>query len=222
MNPDPLPRLPRRAVLKLLSASAAYFGTRSLSEAASPTPQAKATELPKGYGTDPNLTRVYTPGDLWPLTFDPVHRRTAVALADVIFPEDHLGPAASALRVADFIDEWISAPYPTQVSDRAVILEGLGWLEIESERRFKTGFPKLSIQQQQEICDDIAWAPSAAPQFRKAAHFFHRFRNVAAGAYYSTAEGWKSIGYVGNQPMPSFPGPPPEVLSRLGLEQTIA
>jgi hypothetical protein len=221
MNPEPLPRLPRRAVLKMLSVGAVYLGTRPLSDAVAQNAPVPETATVPGYGSDPNVTRVYAPGDLWPLTFDPLQRRTAVDLADVIFPADHFGPAASTLRVADYIDEWISAPYPVQKGDRTVILEGLAWLEGESQTRFKAGFEGITSEQQRQICDDIAWAPTAQPQFRKAAHFFHRFRNIAAGAYYGTAEGWKAIGYIGNQPMQSFPGPPPEVLERLGLEQTI-
>ena len=53
------------------------------------------------------------------------------------------------------------------------------------------------------------------------ASFFSRFRSLAAGAYYGTPEGWKAIGYIGNIPLPSFDGPPPEVLAKLGVEQTV-
>ena len=51
--------------------------------------------------------------------------------------------------------------------------------------------------------------------------FFARFRGLAAGAYFATPPGWKAIGYVGNIPLASFAGPPPEVLARLGVEQTV-
>ena len=44
---------------------------------------ASATE---GYGTDPDLTKIYQPGELWPLTLTEVQRRTAAALCDVIIP----------------------------------------------------------------------------------------------------------------------------------------
>jgi hypothetical protein len=45
---------------------------------------------------------------------DDSQRRLVTFLADLILPEDEYGPAASALRVPDFIDEWVSAPYPKQ------------------------------------------------------------------------------------------------------------
>ena len=65
-----------------------------------------------GYGTDPDLMKFYKPGDLWPLTFSEEQHRAVAALCDVIIPADDKSPGASSLGVPDFIDEWISAPYP--------------------------------------------------------------------------------------------------------------
>ncbi len=56
-----------------------------------------------------------------------------------------------------------------------------------------------------------------ADAHKKGFDFFKLFRDRAAGGCYSTPEGWKAIGYVGNLPMAEFPGPPPEVLKHLGL-----
>jgi hypothetical protein len=72
----------------------------------------------KGYGSDPDLSKFYQPGDFWPLTFNPAHRETAAALADLILPADHLGPAASKVRVPEYLDESVSAPYPPQPKSR--------------------------------------------------------------------------------------------------------
>ncbi len=143
------------------------------------------------------------------------------ALADVIVPHDALGPAASEVGVPAMIDEWISAPYPQQRNDRPIVLEGIAWLEAESIQRFGKTFSELQDGQKQAICDDICYAPSAQKEFRKAAHFFDRFRSLCASAYYATPEGWKAIGYVGNIPLASFDGPPAEVLRMLGVEQTV-
>ncbi|RYD65311.1 MAG: gluconate 2-dehydrogenase subunit 3 family protein [Verrucomicrobiaceae bacterium] len=184
------------------------------------TPQS-APPMAKGYGSDPDLTKLYKPGDVWPLTLSEKERKAAIALADVIFPADDLGPAASTLRVADYIDEWVSAPYPAQQKDRPVILEGLGGLDAQAQKRFTKDFADLNIEQQSAICDDICWPADAKPEFRKAAQFFVLFRSLAAGAYYGTPEGWKALGYVGNVALATFDGPPPEVLERLGLEQTV-
>jgi hypothetical protein len=218
-------RLSRRTVFKWFAATAAaiQLGDFSLAPGAE-APAAGATPFPpvvKGYGTDPKLNATYNPGDFWPLTLSVAQRRAATALADVIIPADKLGPAASAVRVPDFIDEWVSAPYPNHQKDRELIVPGLAWLDAESRKRFAAVFAELKPEQQAAICDDICSIARAQVQFAKPAAFFSRFRGMAAGAYYATPEGWRAIGYVGNIPLPSFDGPPPEVLARLGVEQTV-
>ncbi len=202
-------RLTRREVLAFFTAALA----------ASQLPA--FAQVPKGYGTDPDLTKLHTPGDVWPLTFSAAEKKAATALADVIFPADHIGPAASALRVSDYIDEWISAPYPQQQGERPVILEGLAWLDAEAQRRFTKDFAALTSEQHRAICDDICWPADAKPAFAKAAQFFVQFRALSAAAYYGTPDGWKAIGFIGNIPLPTFDGPPKEVLEKLGLEQTV-
>jgi hypothetical protein len=185
-----------------------------------PTPPGHP-DVPKGYGTDPNLVDIHQPGDLWPLTFTAAQRKTVTALADLILPKDELGPAASAVGVVEMVDEWISAPYPAQQADRPVILDGLAWLETESSKRFGKLFAGLSDEQKRAICDDICFSATAKAEFKKAAVFFSRLRSLCAGAYYGTPEGWRAIGYVGNVPLQSFDGPPPEVLEKLGVVQTV-
>jgi len=219
-------RLPRRTVLKWFAAIAASsrlpgFSTGSTAGAAETPASSAGASAAKGYGTDPLIANFYAPGDFWPLTLSPDAHQTAAALADLILPADHLGPAASELRTSDYIDEWISAPYPLQQGDRGIILPGLTWLVEESRKRFGKEFAALDDEQKRAIADDICWPADAKPEFKKAAAFFVKFRALAASAYYGTEAGWKAIGYIGNVPLPSFDGPPKEVLERLGVEQTV-
>ncbi len=211
MNPDP-PRMDRRSAIKWMMTAAAGLSLPRLRALAGTAPAAA-----KGYGTDPNLVKSYGPGELWPLTFTGDQRRTAAALCNAIIPEDAHSPGAASLGVQDFIDEWISAPYPEQGRDREVILGGLAWIEAESMRRFGRGFGELTGQQQAAICDDICHEPSARPGFREAAGFFARYRDLTAGGFYTTPEGTRDLGYVGNVPTATFDGPPLEVLKRVGL-----
>ena len=94
---------------------------------------------------------------------------------------------------------------------------GLAWIEAESQKRFGSEFGNLVARQKNAICDDICFEPEAKPAFKKAAHFFKRFRDLTAGGYYTTPEGMKDVGYVGNVALEKFEGPPPEVLQKLGL-----
>lgn len=211
-------RLPRRTVLKWFAAVAA---AAQLPDFGSDASAAATTPAAKGYGMDPDLSRFYQPGDFWPLTLTPAQRATVTTLADLILPADHLGPAASAVRVPEFIDEWISAPYPQQQKDREALLPGLQWLGEEAQKRFSKNFTALSEQEKGAIADDICWPADAKPEFKKAAAFFQKFRSLAASAYYGTEAGWQAIGYVGNVPLAKFDGPPAEVLEKLGVEQTV-
>jgi hypothetical protein len=175
----------------------------------------------EGYGTDPLLNKIYEPGEVWRLTMSAAEKAATTALADVMLPKDALGPSASELRVPDFIDEWVSAPYPAQQAVRPEILEGLAWLDAEAGRQFQRTFAALEDAQQRAICDAICDPEKAAAEFRLAAVFFQSFRALAMGAYYTTPEGWKAIGYEGNVALLQFDGPPPEILAKLGLEQTV-
>ena len=177
--------------------------------------------VPGGYGTDPNLIKSHTPGEFWPLIFNDTQKKTAAVLADIIIPHDQWGPAASEVGVVPMIDEWISSPYPQTQGDRPVIIEGLAWIDTESQKRFNKAFIDIDEKQQAAICDDICYHPKAAAPFKKAAGFLSRFRSLTAAAYYSTPAGWHAIGYVGNAPLSTFDGPPPEVLEKLGVEQTV-
>lgn len=170
----------------------------------------------KGYGTDPDLLKAYKPGDVWPLTLSEPQRLTARALCEVIIPADDTSPGASAVGVPDFIDEWISSPYPAQEGDRRLLLEGLGWIDEEAQRRFQKTFAGLTLEQQTAICSDLA-AAKPRPEHKKPAAFFKRYRDLTAGGYYTTPEGMKAIGYVGNAPSATFGGPPVEALKHVGL-----
>jgi hypothetical protein len=179
-----------------------------------------AADRAAGYGTDPDLSRVYHPGELWPLTLSAAERRTATVLCDLILPADERSPSASSVGVVDFLDEWVSAPYPQQQADRPILLAGLKWLDDESARRFATTFAALDEAGQRAICDDICHEQTAAAAaFAEAAHFFARYRDLTAGGFYTTPEGRRDIGYVGNVPQATFEGPPLELLRMVGLAE---
>jgi Gluconate 2-dehydrogenase subunit 3 len=176
--------------------------------------------VPKGYGTDPNLGKLYQPGDVWPLTLTAAQRRTATSLCNIILPADGRSPSAASVGVVDFIDEWVSAPYPRQLQDRPVLLEGLAWMDAEALLRFEKYFNELDELQQHAICDDICYEANAQPKFARAAQFFSRFRDLTVGGFYSTPAGRQDLGYIGNVPLSKFDPPPPELLHKLGLGST--
>ena len=210
----------RRTTIKWMLAVAAATGGMSEDVSALGTGSAAASR-PRGpgYGTDPKLLKTYKPGELWPLTFTSRQRRTAKVLCDLIIPADASSPSASEVGVVDFLDEWISAPYEPQHRDRARVLDGLKWLDREAVARHGVGksFAALSRAHQTAICDDICLVEKARPDFVEAAKFFSLYRDLTAGGFYTTPQGRKDLGYVGNVALPRFEGPPPEVLRKVGL-----
>lgn len=207
----------RRTTLKwMLAATASAPLLKGCGPGPAPTAAADAAAA-QPYGTDPKLLTTYKPGELWPLTFTTEQRRTASALCDLVIPADAHSPSATAVGVVDFVDEWISAPYELHQEDRKTVLQGLEWLDRESLRRFSAPFHSLDPARQRAICDDICYAPKAKPQFAEAAKFFARYRDLTAGGFYTTPAGRKDLQYVGNTPLPSFEGPPLEVLKKAGL-----
>jgi len=193
--------LDRRTAIKwVLGASAALRLPTASFDALAAAPAAK------GYGKDPNLMKIYKAGELWPLTLSKEQRVTAAALCDLIIPADDTSPAASSVGVVDFLDEWISAPYPEHAEDRKTIVDALSRVESEAQRRFKTSFAKLSAQQLSTIADAIVKEQS-----------FVRYPALTAGGFYTTPVGVKDLKYVGNVAMETFDGPTPDVLKKLGL-----
>lgn len=202
----------RRTTMKwVLAAGAAWpvLGTR-VTAANSPI-------TARGYGTDPNLIEPHRPGEFWPLTLSTAQQQMAGILSDIIIPADEHSRSASAVGVVDFIDEWISAPYPNYQRDRSVVLGGFAWLDAEGVRRFSKQFSQLDSNQQLTICNDICDEARATAERGDAARFFALYRDLTAGGFYSSPMGRKDLNYIGNVPLAKFDGAPVELLKALKL-----
>jgi hypothetical protein len=165
-----------------------------------------------GYGTDPDLLKPSVP---WPLTLSPEQRESLRICADLMLPADDRSPSGAVLNLDAFIDEWVSAPYPDQQRDRWLILSGLAWLDAESNARFHHAWAEASDSERRAIFDDIAFKGRIKLGLGRPAFFFQRLRGLMLGGFYSRPEGMKDIGYMGNTPMESYPGPTDEALTHL-------
>jgi hypothetical protein len=206
----------RRTTLKWMLTAASALPLMQLTACSSDPPPPR---LPSGvgYGTDPDLLKTYGPGSIWPLTLDERQRRIATALCNLIVPDEADAPGAVAVGVVDFINEWVSAPYPRQAADRKLILAGFDWLDAQARQRFSRSFGAAIESQRIAICDDICYLPKAAAEHKQAAEFFARYRDLTIGGFCTSPQGRHYLGYVGNVPLPSFDGPPPEVLKLVGV-----
>jgi gluconate 2-dehydrogenase gamma chain len=179
--------------------------------------KAEATEPPPKGSRDPADPDLVNPTLLWEKVLTREELETAAAVCDVILPADDRSPAASKVGTHEFVDEWVSAPYPRQKEDRQIVRGGLAWINTESNRRFGRPFKQLSAVQKTAICDDIADEEKARKNMKAGALFFARMRYLAMLGFYTTLEGMKDIGFVGNMPTADWKGPPEAVLKRLKL-----
>lgn len=216
----------RRTTIKLIMAAAAAMPAlqaranyRDMLEpgASSPGELRQFEPTMQGYGPDPDLIKAYEKGAFWSLTMSAQQRQLAAALSDLIIPADEHSPSASAVGVVDFVDEWISAPYPKQREDRDTVLNGFVWLDGEARRRFEQPFAKLTETQQRKICDRICEISRASAELQTPAQFFATYRNLTAAGFYTTQAGRKDLQYIGNVALTHFDGPPVELLRKLGL-----
>ena len=182
-----------------------------------------------GYGLDPDMNHPTAP---WPRIMTPVQLQAAAHLCDFILPASGGHPSASGVGVPDFIDEWVSAPYPEQVADRALLLHGLDDLERNARRSGHGSLNALSPADRERLFQVLAQkralkfpdpakalirrlsAPLYSGMFEGDA-FLRRFRFLTIGAYYTTPAGFQDIGYVGNVALTSYAGPAPEVKALL-------
>jgi hypothetical protein len=214
----------RRTTIKLIIAAAAGMPVlraranyRLEPGAAPPGPLRQFEPTMQGYGPDPDLIKAYEKGAFWPLTLSGEQRQLAGSLCDLIIPADEHSPSASAVGVVDFIDEWVSAPYPQQREDRDTVLSGFAWLDGEARHRFEEPFARLGEPQQRLICDRICNASRAPADLQRPAQFFATYRDLTAAGFYTTLAGRKDLQYIGNVPLTHFDGPPVELLRKLGL-----
>lgn len=166
-------------------------------------PKMGGERITRGYGTDPKLAKPEKAP--WSRIMIDAQLQTAAILADFILPASGAAPSASALGVPDFIDEWVSAPYPDQVKDRPIVLNGLNAL---SSKVLKASAADRAAA--------LAALPASADPGVRA--FWKKFRGLTIGAYYTTEAGFKDIGYIGNVPRTADPGPSDEVKAVLDRE----
>ncbi|TMJ11484.1 MAG: gluconate 2-dehydrogenase subunit 3 family protein [Alphaproteobacteria bacterium] len=176
----------RRVTLKWLFGAIAASGVplQGAYAAAAPAPWPVGTPAKidaPGYGTDPKMLEPVVP---WPKT------------------------APSAVGIEHFIDEWVSAPYPDQAADRAILLAGFEWVEAEAKARHGKGYAALDEGPRATILSDAARGGGRL--------FLDRMKFLTTGAYYTSEAGIEELGYIGNTALDGdYPGPTPEAFAHL-------
>ncbi|MFS4467844.1 gluconate 2-dehydrogenase subunit 3 family protein [Maribacter sp. 2210JD10-5] len=139
---------------------------------------------------------------------------TIAVLSTVILPpkEPHGGPLEA--EVPEFI-EFMGKDIPEMQN---ILLGGLMWLDHKSNTEFETEFKSATLEQQQQICDEICWHDPEIPLEEQPLEiqFFALMRNLTVTGYYTSKVGIADLGYKGNQPN-VWDGVPQDVLDQHGV-----
>lgn len=202
----------RRDVFRLIAAASAAgaFAPAVLTGQTAPVVPRKSTF------SDPDFqSRVL----LWEKPLTAAELETLNVLCDIIIPGDDQAPPPSKIGIADFLSEWVGAPYDQNRADLGAIRGGLAWLNSHCSSLHKSPFVNLPPAQQIGVLDSICDPSKITPALMPGGVFFGKLRMLTLGGYYSHSSTWKSLGYVGNVPIAgAYPGVPDEVLKLLGVE----
>lgn len=137
---------------------------------------------------------------------------TITILADIIIPKDEVSGSASDAGVPAFIEFMVKDLPENQLPMRG----GLKWLDLQSQKRYKQVFIKLSGKQQIELLDLIAYPAKATPDMQQGVAFFSLMRDLTASGFFTSQIGVKDIGYMGNIPG-VWNGVPEDILKQHGF-----
>ncbi|MEM6631188.1 MAG: gluconate 2-dehydrogenase subunit 3 family protein [Bacteroidota bacterium] len=147
-----------------------------------------------------------------PSIFNDHELGTLAVFADIILPADDLSSSATEAGVVEFIDFIVKDMVQHQIPMRSAV----GWVDREAQNRFEKNFQALSNEQQIEIVEDIAYPEDAKPGFEAATKLFSKVRDLVMTGFYSSQEGVKDLGYMGN--VTNFwDGVPTDVLEKHGF-----
>ncbi len=126
-------------------------------------------------------------------------------------------PGARANGSAQFIDFLCHATDDMKV----IFTGGLAWLDDAMRRRADgKDFVSASKEQQKALLDLIAFRENRSPELGPGIRFFDWARRLVVDAYYTSAQGIKEVGYIGNTGMATFSVPQEAVdyvMKRSGL-----
>ncbi len=162
-------------------------------------------------------------GPYKPSFFNPHEWATVRLLADAVIPADGRSKGAAEAGVPEFIDFVLTDPLSDPKEREALqtqVRGGLVWLDRECAGRFGKAFVDGTEDERNAVLDQVAWPEKAAAAGLEAgAAFFTTFRELVASGFWTSRIGIEDLQYRGNTYVAEWTGCPPEVLSRLGLQE---
>ncbi len=168
-----------------------------------------------GYGTFPDYFEIGETGP-WPKILSEQHKRQLEKFADLILPATESAPAPSVIGIADFFDDWTSAPYPWMTDTRKTVHQGFIWMDKQADLMFGKNWLELSEAQASEVLILMRDASRDEGPLSRPAWMYKNLRELIIGAYYTTEEGEQDLGHIHAQPITGdYPGPTGEALNHI-------
>ncbi len=137
--------------------------------------------------------------------------KTLQALSQWIIPPDERSAGGIEAGTAEFID--VMAAADTKLA--AAFTGGVAWLDYQMRSLHSADFLEASREQQKSMLDRLAYRDRAPAELAPGVAFFALMRAWTVDAFYSSREGVKDLGYVGNTAVAEFNGCPDEVVKKL-------
>jgi hypothetical protein len=128
--------------------------------------------------------------------FSKPEMKVIAILAEIICPKEEDCVGAIASGVPEFID-FIAKDIP---SHKLPLQGGIMWIENEAMTRYNHKFEECSPEERLNIVEDIAWPDKAKPEHSQGVKFFNLMRDLTMTGYFTSKEGIKDLGYLGNVP----------------------
>ncbi len=140
-------------------------------------------------------TEKKTSGSYQARFFNTHEMATMKCLAELVIPADEGGPSAATVGAHEFIDLICSKAPEVAMAYTG----GLQWLDGISTRRYQAKFVSSSEAQQTELLTLIAYKKNETPELAPGIEFFTLARRMIVDGYFTTREGFKDVGFLGNK-----------------------
>ena len=205
-------KMNRRETLKSLLLAPLAAGVAGATGCATGNP-VNWTELPREYAYGRTAAEQQRDQELFAENYFSEHELVTIAvLCDIILPADH--PDGGALDAG--LPEFVEFIVKDRESLKLPVRGGIAWLDSYTIGEYGADFVSIGEAQRLAICDRIAWPDVNDPALQPGIGFFSLMRDLTLTGYYTTAPGFRDLGYQGNVAN-VWDGVPEAVLRRHGL-----
>ena len=129
-----------------------------------------------------------------PKVFNPGQNQLVITLTELIIPETDT-PGAKAAKVNEYMDMVLAEAKPEL---REKFLQGLAWVEAQSEERFRSPFVNAAPPQQIELLTGLSTASTPSPADAPGVEFFQALKGMTITGFYTSEPGL--IQEIGDDP----------------------